>query len=90
MQSDNYSAIAETSSKFNEESRQKINILMNTFKELGWDNKKDLTQDEIQFFLNNRTKEGQFDQTLASKLFSTLYIDDNNRIIGEEFIKDYL
>jgi len=90
MQSDNYSAISETSSKFNEESRQKINILMNTFKELRWDNKKDLTQDEIQFFLNNRTKEGQFDQTLASKLFSTLYIDDNNRIIGEEFIKDSL
>ena len=53
MQSDNYSAISETSSKFNEESRQKINILMNTFEELGWDNKKDLTQDEIWFFLNN-------------------------------------
>ena len=90
MQSDNNSVISETSSKFNEESRQKINTLMNAFEELGWDNEKDLTQDEIRFFLNNRTKEGQFDQTLASKLFSTLDIDDNNRITGEEFIKGYL
>ena len=90
MQSDNNSVISETSSKFNEESRQKINTFLNAFEELGWDNEKDLTQDEIRFFLNNRTKEGQFDQTLASKLFSTLDIDDNNRITGEEFIKGYL
>ena len=50
MQSDNNSVISETSSKFNEESRQKINTLMNAFEELGWDNEKDLTQDEIRFF----------------------------------------
>ena len=38
---------------------------MNAFEELGWDNQKDLTQDEICYFLNNRTKDVQFDQTLA-------------------------
>ena len=63
---------------------------MNAFEELGWDNQKDLTQDEIRYFLNNRTKDGQFDPTLAQKLFSILDVDDQNRITGEEFIKGYL
>ena len=43
---------------------------MNAFEELGWDDQKDLTQDEIRYFLNNLTKDVQFDQTLASKLFA--------------------
>ena len=63
---------------------------MNAFEELGWDNQKDLTQDEIRYFLNGRTKDGQFDPTLAQKLFSILDVDDQNRITGEEFIKGYL
>ena len=90
MQSGNNSIISETSSKFNEESRQKIDILMNAFEDLGWDNQKDLTQDEIRYFLNGRSKEGQFDPTLAQKLFSILDVNDQNRITGEEFIKGYL
>ena len=90
MQSGNNSVLSETSSKFNEESRLKIDTLMNAFEELGWDNQKDLTQDEIRYFLNNRTKDGQFDPTLAQKLFSILDVDDQNRITGEEFIKGYL
>ena len=90
MQSGNNSIISETSSKFNEESRQKIDSLMNAFEELGWDNQKDLTQDEIRYFLNNHSKDGQFDLTLAQKLFSILDVDDQNRISGEDFIKGYL
>ena len=90
MQSGNNSVLSETSSKFNEESRLKIDTLMNAFEELGWDSQKDLTQDEIRYFLNNRTKDGQFDQTLASKLFAILDVDDQNRITVEEFIKGYL
>lgn len=90
MESGNNSVISETSSKFNEESRLKIDTLMNAFDELGWDNQKDLTQDEIRYFLNNRTKDGQFDPTLAQKLFSILDVDDQNRITVEEFIKGYL
>jgi hypothetical protein len=90
MQSGNNSIASETSSKFNEESRLKIDILMNAFEELGWDNQKDLTQDDIRYFLNNRAKDGQFDPTLAQKLFSILDVDDQNRITGEEFIKGYL
>ena len=90
MQSGNNSIVSETSSKFNEESRLKIDTLMNAFEELGWDNQKDLTQDEIRYFLNGRTKDGQFDPTLAQKLFSILDVDDQNRITGEEFIKGYL
>ena len=90
MNSGNNSIVSETSSKFNEESRLKIDNLMNAFEELGWDNQKDLNQDEIRYFLNNRTKDGQFDPTLAQKLFSILDIDEQNRITGEEFIKGYL
>ena len=90
MNSGNNSIVSETSSKFNEESRLKIDNLMNAFEELGWDNQKELNQDEIRYFLNNRTKDGQFDPTLAQKLFSILDIDEQNRITGEEFIKGYL
>ena len=90
MQSGNNSVVSETSSKFNEESRLKIDILMNVFEELGWDNQKELTQDDIRYFLNTRAKDNQFDPTLAQKLFSILDVDDQNKITGEEFIKGYL
>ena len=66
MQRGNNNVLSETSSKFNEESRLKIDTLMNAFEELGWDDQKDLTQDKIRYFLNNLTKDVQFDQTLAS------------------------
>jgi hypothetical protein len=52
MQSGNISIASETSSKFNEESRMKIDILMNAFEELGWDSQKALSQNEIILFLN--------------------------------------
>ena len=90
MQSGNMSMASETSSKFNEESRIKIDILMNAFEELGWDNQKDLSQKEILFFLNKHSKQGQFDQTLAQKLFQILDVDNQNQITVEEFIKGYL
>ena len=90
MQSGNISMASETSSKFNEESRMKIDILMNAFEELGWDNQKDLSQNEILLFLNRHSKQGQFDQTLAQKLFQILDVDNQNQITVEEFIKGYL
>ena len=90
MQSGNISMASETSSKFNEESRMKIDKLMNAFEELGWDNQKDLSQNEILLFLNRHSKQGQFDQTLAQKLFQILDVDNQNQITVEEFIKGYL
>ena len=90
MLSGNISMASETSSKFNEESRIKIDILMNAFEELGWDNQKDLTQNEILLFLNGHSSQGQFDQALAQKLFQILDVDDQNKITVEEFIKRYL
>ena len=63
---------------------------MNAFEELGQDYQKDLTQDEIRYFLNNLTKDVQFDQTLASKLLAILDVDDQNLITVEEFIKGNL
>ena len=90
MQSGNISMASETSSKFNEESRMKIDILMNAFEELGWDSQRDLSQNEIILFLNKHSKLGQFDQTLAQKLFQILDVDNQNQITVEEFIKGYL
>ena len=90
MQSGNISIGSETSSKFNEESRMKIDILINAFEELGWDNQKDLTQNDILLFLNKHSKLGKFDQTLAQKLFQILDVDNQNQITVEEFIKGYL
>ena len=90
MQSGNMSMASETSSKFNEESRMKIDILMSAFEELGWDSQKDLTQKEILLFLNRLSKQGQFDQTLAQKLFQVLDVNNQNQITVEEFIKGYL
>lgn len=86
----NYSYQSETSSKFNEESRAKIDALINAFDSMGWDSQKELSQEEIRVFLNNRAKENQFDQTLAQKIFSVLDVDDSNKITVEEFIKGYL
>ena len=65
MQRGNINMASETSSKLNEESRMKIDILMNAFEELGWDNQKDLSQNEILLFLNRHSKQDQFNQTLS-------------------------
>ena len=81
---------SESSSKFNEESRQKIDSLIKGLENLGWEIQKELSQDEILYFLNSRARDGQFDPTLAQKLFSILDINNNNKITGEDFIKGYL
>ena len=90
MNSGSYSMQSESSSKFNEESRQKIDSLIRGLENLGWDIQKELSQDEIIYFLNSRARDGQFDPTLAQKLFSILEINNNNKITGEDFIKGYL
>ena len=90
MNSGSYSMQSESSSKINEESRDKIGSLIKGLENLGWDIQKKLTQDEILYFLNSRAKDGQFDQTLAQKLFSILDVNNNNTISGEDFIKGYL
>ena len=90
MNSGSYSMQSESSSKFNEESRQKIDSLIRGLENLGWEIQKELSQDEILYFLNSRARDGQFDPTLAQKLFSILDINNNNKITGEDFIKGYL
>lgn len=90
MFQNNLSYQSETSSKFNEESRIKIDSFLAAFQNLGWDSSKELNQQEILYFLNGRTKDGQFDETLANKIFTVLDVDDSNTITVEEFIKGYL
>ena len=61
----------------------KINILMSAFEELDWDSQKDLAQSKILLFLNRLSKQGQFDQILAQKLFQILDVNNQNQITVE-------
>ena len=86
-----YSGESESSSKFNERSRGKIESLIAAFNELGWNNQKEMTKDEMLYFLNNfAANNKEFDATLAEKLFNVLDVDNTNKIVVEEFIKGYL
>lgn len=82
---------SESSSKFNERSRGKLESLMRAFNKLNWNNQKEMTKDEMIFFLNNNTMNNEeFDSLLADKLFQVLDVESSNKITVEEFIKGYL
>ena len=82
---------SESSSKFNERSKGKIESLISAFNELGWNNQKEMTKDEMLHFLNTFAGNNkEFDATLAEKLFNVLDVDNTNKIVVEEFIKGYL
>ena len=86
-----YSGESESSSKFNEIVRAKIDTLLSAFNELGWSNQKEMSKDEMFFFLNNfLSNNKEFDKTLSEKLFNILNVDNTNKILVEEFIKGYL
>lgn len=82
---------SESSSKFNERSKGKIDSLIRAFNNLGWDRDKELSKEDIIDFLNSNTFNGEeFDKLLTDKLFQVLDVNDSNKITVEEFIKGYL
>ena len=69
----------------------KFNILSKEFKELGWNAQKEIDQDEIIYFLNQKSKDGRFDSNLTNKLFEIVGIEDENtKITVEDFINSYI
>ena len=69
--------------------QQKGDMLLKKFNEMGWDLEYELSQEEILSFLNKNSKSG-FDQTLSSKLFEVLGLEDSKKITVEEFISYYI
>lgn len=68
----------------------KFNILSKAFSELGWNIQKEIGQDEIIYFLNQRAKDGRFDINILNKLFEVIGIEEYNKITVEEFINAYI
>jgi hypothetical protein len=69
----------------------KFNILSKEFKEFGWNGQKEIGQDEIIYFLNQKSKDGRFDTNLTNKLFEIVGIEEENtKITVEDFINAYI
>lgn len=69
---------------------QKPSILSKFCSYLGWNNQKEIDQNEIQLFLNKFSKDGQFDNNLSSQLFQYIGIEEDTKITVEEFINSYI
>ena len=83
MQSDN-------SSKANELNRGKIESLYKAFNDLNWDKQKNLTSEDILYFLNINSPRGKFDEALAQNLLKYLGFENLDSITVEEFIQNYM
>ena len=83
MESDN-------SSKNQDGKRGKIESLYKAFNDLNWDSQKNLTAEDILYFLDTNSPSGKFDQVLYEKLISFLDLDNQNTITVEDFIRYYM
>ncbi len=64
----------------------KLNTLANFFTDLGYKVSSRIGQNEYHFFLNKKSKTGQFDPLLTDKLFEVLSLDEASTMAIEEFI----
>ena len=64
--------------------------LYKAFNDLNWENQKNLTSDDIQYFLDTNSQQGKFDPILFEKLLTFLGLDNSNTITVEEFIHLYM
>jgi len=81
---------SDNSSRYQEGKRGKIESLYKAFNDLNWDNKKNLTGEDILYFLNINSPQGKFDPILAEKILSFLGLDNQNTITVEDFINYYM
>ncbi len=81
---------SENSSKAQDAKRGKMESLYKAFNDLNWDNQKNLTADDIQYFLDSNSHQGKFDPVLLEKLLSFLGLDNSNTITVEDFIRYYM
>ena len=83
MQSDN-------SSKANESNRGKMESLYKAFNDLNWDKQKNLSSEDIIYFLNINSPKGKFDEILCQNLLKYLGFENIDSITVEEFIQSYM
>ena len=84
------SAESLNSSRYQEGKLGKIESLYKAFNDLNWDSKKNLTSENILFFLDKNSQQGKFDQILSEKMISDLGLDNQNTITVEDFINYYM
>ena len=77
---------SENSSKSPDSQRGKIGSLYKAFNDLNWDKEKNLSIEDVIYFLNINSQSGQFDPILLEKLLSFLGLDNSNSITVEDFI----
>ena len=68
----------------------KLNTLANFFTDLGYKVSSRIGQNEYRYFLNKKSKTGQFDPPLTDKLFEVLSLDEASTMAIEEFINGFL
>jgi len=81
---------SDNSSKIQDSKRGKMESLYKAFNDLNWENQKNLTSDDIQYFLDTNSQQGKFDPILFEKLLTFLGLDNSNTITVEEFIHLYM
>ena len=86
----NDSMHSEDSSKAQESTRGKMESLYKAFNDLNWDKQKNLTEDEIIFFLNSNSPKGKFDEDLCQNLLKFLGFENSDSITVEDFIQYYM
>ena len=86
----NESMQSENSSKANEFNRGKMESLYKAFNDLNWDKQKNLSSEDIIFFLNTNSPKGKFDEVLSQNLLKYLGFENIDSITVEEFIQYYM
>ena len=70
--------------------KAKIDSLIYSFSKCGFQSTDKITYRDLLQFLNTHSISGEFNQTLSTKLFQVLNIDETSTISLEEFINGYL
>ena len=70
--------------------KAKIESMLSGFRDLGINENTQISEQEISYFLNHRSRGGQFDQALGSKLFQILNEETSSQMTIKEFINNFL
>ena len=86
----NESIQSDNSSKAQESTRGKMESLYKVFNDLNWDKQKNLTPEDVTFFLNSNSPSGKFDEALCKNLLKFLGFENSETITVEDFIQSYM
>jgi len=81
---------SENSSKYQDTRRGKYESLLKAFNDINWDGQKNITSEDILYFLDLNSQKGKFDPILSEKLLLFLGLDNSNSITVEDFINSYM